>query len=71
MNSVFDNEQSELVVLNGDLVSWEFVGPEQFHGIIDQVVAPIVRHDLPFAVTFGNYDYSETRSPRSMASHMW
>lgn len=71
MNSVLDNEHSDLVVLNGDLISCEFVGPDQFNGIVDEVVAPIVKRNLPFAATFGNHDYSETCSTRSMASHMW
>jgi hypothetical protein len=71
MNSVLDNEQSNLVVLNGDLISCEFVAPDKFNGIIDQVVSPIVERNLFFAATFGNHDYSETCSTRSMASHMW
>jgi predicted MPP superfamily phosphohydrolase len=71
MNSVLDNEQPNLVVLNGDLISCEFVAPDKFNGIIDQVVSPLVKRNLPFAATFGNHDYSETCSTRSMASHMW
>jgi hypothetical protein len=70
MNSVLDNEHSDLVVLNGDLISCEFVGPDQYNGIIDQVVSPLVNRDLLFAATFGNHDYSETCSPVSMAHHM-
>jgi len=71
MNSVLDNEHSDLVVLNGDLISCENVAPDKFNAIIDQIVAPIVSHNLPFAATFGNHDYSETCSTRSMAAHMW
>lgn len=71
MNSVLDNEHSDLVVLNGDLISCENVAPDKFNGIIDQIVAPLVSRNLPFAATFGNHDYSETCSTRSMAAHMW
>lgn len=60
MNSVLDNEQPDLVVLNGDLISCEFVAPDKFESIIDEIVTPIVNRDLPFAATFGNHDYSET-----------
>jgi hypothetical protein len=70
MNSVLDNEHSDLVVLNGDLISCEFVGPDQYNGIIDQVVSPLVNRNLLFAATFGNHDYSETCSPVSMSQHM-
>jgi hypothetical protein len=71
MNSVLDNEHSDLVVLNGDLISCEWVAPGKDTEIIDHIIAPLVHRDLLFAATFGNHDYSETCSPRSMASHMW
>jgi predicted MPP superfamily phosphohydrolase len=71
MNSVLDNEPSDLVVLNGDLISCENVASDRFNSIIDQIVAPLASRNLPFAATFGNHDYSETCSTRSMASHMW
>jgi predicted MPP superfamily phosphohydrolase len=71
MNSVLDNEQPDLVVLNGDLISCEYVAPDKFNGIIDQVVSPLVKRNMPFAATFGNHDYSETCSTSSMGSHMW
>jgi hypothetical protein len=71
MNSVLDNEHSDLVVLNGDLISCEYVAPGKDHDLIDRIVAPLVNRNVPFAATFGNHDYSETCNPRSMASHMW
>jgi hypothetical protein len=71
MNSVLDNEHSDLVVLNGDLISCEYVAPGKDNDLIDRIVAPLVIRNLPFAATFGNHDYSETCNPRSMASHMW
>jgi hypothetical protein len=71
MNSVLDNEQPNLVVLNGDLISCEFVAPDKFNGIIDQVVSPLVERNMLFATTFGNHDYSETCSTKAMGYHMW
>lgn len=71
MNSVLNNEQPNLVVLNGDLTSCEFVAPENVTGLIDQVTAPLVERNLPFAATFGNHDMSKTCSTRAMSEHMW
>ncbi|KAH4799970.1 hypothetical protein HBH70_185340 [Parastagonospora nodorum] len=71
MNFVLDDECSDLVVLDGDLISCENVAPDKFNGIIDQVVPPLVSRNQPFALTFGNHDCSETWSTRSMALHMW
>jgi len=71
MNSVLDTEHPDLVVLNGDMVSCEFVAPDKYNGLLDKVVSPLVSRNLPFAATFGNHDYSETCSTRDMAAHMW
>jgi hypothetical protein len=71
MNSVLDNENPNLVVLNGDLISCEFVGPDQHNGIIDRIVAPLVNRALMFGATFGNHDSSETSSTTSMSQHIW
>jgi hypothetical protein len=71
MNSVLDNENSNLVVLNGDLISCEFVNPDQYNRIIDQIVSPLVNRNLLFGVAFGNHDSSETCSTVSMSQHMW
>ncbi|KAH6642834.1 Metallo-dependent phosphatase-like protein [Boeremia exigua] len=70
MNSVLDNEHSNLVVLNGDLTSCEFVAPENMTALIDQVTAPLVDRNMPFAATFGNHDMSKTCSTRLMLEHM-
>ena len=71
MNSVLDKEHSNLVVLNGDLISCEFVAPENVTAFIDQVTAPLANRDMPFAATFGNHDMSKTCSTRIMSEHMW
>ncbi|KAF2628876.1 Metallo-dependent phosphatase [Macroventuria anomochaeta] len=71
MNSVLDNEHSDFVVLNGDLTSCEFVAPENVTALIDQVTAPLVDRNMPFAATFGNHDMSKTCSTRIMSEYMW
>tara|TARA_R110002003_G_scaffold279_2_gene18040 strand:- start:3638 stop:4186 length:549 start_codon:yes stop_codon:yes gene_type:complete len=71
MNSVLDNERPDLVVLNGDMISCEFVGPDKYNGLIDQIVSPLTYRNLPFGATFGNHDWSETCSTLSMSKHMW
>ncbi|KZM22951.1 hydrolase [Ascochyta rabiei] len=71
MNSVLDNEHSNLVVLNGDLTSCEFIASDNFTASIDQITAPLVERNMPFAATFGNHDMSKTCNTRTMSEHMW
>ncbi|KAF2853407.1 Metallo-dependent phosphatase [Plenodomus tracheiphilus IPT5] len=71
MNSILDIEKPDLVVLNGDLTSCEWVAPENANKLIDQIVAPLAIRNLPFAATFGNHDASQTCDTRSMSEHMW
>lgn len=71
MNTVLDNEHPDLVILNGDLLSCEYVSPTSYNTLLDQVVSPMITRDLPFAATFGNHDYSETCNTHDMAAHMW
>ena len=71
MNSVLDHENPDLVVLNGDLTSCEWVATENANALIDQIVAPLVSRNLPFAATFGNHDASQTCNTRSISKHMW
>jgi hypothetical protein len=71
MNSVLENEQPDFVVLNGDLISCEWVAFSQVNGLIDQLVAPLVERNLPFGATFGNHDMSKTCLTPSSSAHMW
>lgn len=71
MESVLNNEHSNLVVLNGDLTSCEFVAPENVTNLIDHVTAPLKDRNMPFAATFGNHDMSKTCNTRAMSEHMW
>jgi hypothetical protein len=71
MNSILDTEHSNLVVLNGDLTSCEYVAPENLTTLIDQVTAPLVDRNKPFAATFGNHDMSKTCNTRTTSKYMW
>lgn len=71
MNSILDNEHPNLVVLNGDLVSCEFVAPDNANRLIDQIVAPLLSRNIPFGATFGNHDASQTCSTQLMSDYMW
>ncbi|EAA27707.1 hypothetical protein NCU04532 [Neurospora crassa OR74A] len=57
MNSVLDSEPStNLVVLNGDLITGENTFKENSTAYIDQIVEPMVRRGLTWASTYGNHD---------------
>ncbi|KAK3485537.1 Metallo-dependent phosphatase-like protein [Neurospora hispaniola] len=57
MNSVLDSEPStNLVVLNGDLITGENTFKENSTTYIDQIVEPMVRRGLTWASTYGNHD---------------
>ncbi|KAI7590558.1 hypothetical protein KC316_g3321, partial [Hortaea werneckii] len=56
MNTILDAESPQLVVLNGDLITGENTFLENSTSYIDQIVAPLVQRDLPWASTYGNHD---------------
>ena len=70
MSSVLDNEKPNMAVLNGDMISCEWVAAKDVPGLIDQIAAPLVDRDIPFAATCGNHDMSQTCSTRAMFDHM-
>lgn len=38
---------------------------------INQIAAPLVNRNMPFAATFGNHDMSKTCNTRVISEHMW
>ncbi|KAK1776637.1 Metallo-dependent phosphatase [Copromyces sp. CBS 386.78] len=57
MNTVLDSEPAtNLVVLNGDLISGENTYQENSTRYVDQIVEPMVRRGLTWASTYGNHD---------------
>lgn len=56
MGTVLDAETSQLVVLNGDLISGDQYQGADILDHIDRIVKPIVKRNLPWASTYGNHD---------------
>lgn len=60
--AVLDAEEPDLVVFLGDQVEgkhpWIHLGDNEAHvkRVIDQILAPVVEREIPFAVVFGNHD---------------
>jgi hypothetical protein len=61
---------TDLVVLNGDLTSCEWISPEEVNSVLDLIIDPLVAQKMPFTATFGNHDMSTTCNTRSMAEHI-
>lgn len=72
MNNVLNAESgTDLVVLNGDLTSCEWIGPQDVNGTIDKIINPLINRNIPFAATFGNHDMSATCNTRSISEYIW
>ncbi|KAI1746476.1 Metallo-dependent phosphatase-like protein [Xylaria castorea] len=56
VTKVLKRESTQLVVLNGDLISGYGTTADNATLYLDQVVAPIVELSLPWATTYGNHD---------------
>ncbi|KAF2177690.1 Metallo-dependent phosphatase [Zopfia rhizophila CBS 207.26] len=66
MDTILDQEPVNLAVLNGDLITGEDVRLDNGTLYIDQIVAPLINHKVPWASTYGNHDISFTCSTRAM-----
>lgn len=66
IESVLSSEPVQLVVLNGDLVSGEMIQSSDSSFNIDQIVAPLVDRNLPWASTYGNHDSEINLDPEEM-----
>ncbi|KAF2677779.1 Metallo-dependent phosphatase [Lentithecium fluviatile CBS 122367] len=72
MNKVLDAESgTDLVVLNGDLTSCEWISPEAVNSVLDKIIDPLMGRKKPFTATFGNHDMSQTCDTRRMGEHIW
>lgn len=58
INKILDQEKTDLVVLNGDLVTGENLFLENGTHYVDEVVGPLVERGLSWASAYGNHDYS-------------
>ncbi|RDA95048.1 hypothetical protein CP533_2157 [Ophiocordyceps camponoti-saundersi (nom. inval.)] len=66
---VFDAEEPDLVVFNGDLITGENAFLENSTKVIDMLVAPLVQRNLPWASTYGNHDHSLKLSAADILAH--
>ncbi|KAF7180822.1 hypothetical protein CNMCM7691_010113 [Aspergillus felis] len=58
VEKVLDHESnSQLVVLNGDLISGYGTVADNVTRYLDEIVSPIVKKQLPWASTYGNHDH--------------
>ena len=63
MANVLSEEDAQLVVLNGDLVSGEFVQDSNADQHLHAVVAPLVSMGKVWASTYGNHDSEVSLDP--------
>lgn len=56
MRQVLSQEQPNLVVLNGDLITGENTFASNSTGYLDEIVTPLVEANLSWASTYGNHD---------------
>ena len=72
INKVLDKEPStNLGVLNGDLLSCEWVAEKDTYGLLYRIISPFLDRKLPFATTFGNHDWSPTCNTNWMSKYIW
>lgn len=63
MRSVLSNENAQLVVINGDLISGEFIHPSNAAQYLPQVISPLVDANQTWASTYGNHDSDTNLDP--------
>lgn len=56
MQTILSAEKPQLAVLNGDLITGENTYLENSTSHFNQIVAPLMKHNLPWASTYGNHD---------------
>ncbi|KAF2716502.1 Metallo-dependent phosphatase [Polychaeton citri CBS 116435] len=73
MDRILDAERTQLVVLNGDLITGENAFLENSTKYVDQIVAPMVKRGLPWASTYGNHDsqYNLSRDDILAREYRW
>jgi len=58
INKALDTEKPDLVVFTGDNVADNFIGAttKRVNKAIDNIILPLAKRNIPFAVVFGNHD---------------
>lgn len=60
MNKVLDEQQPDLVIVNGDVINGDMETPEEVKQAMDNVIQPMEESGIHWAVTFGNHDEDHT-----------
>lgn len=63
MRSILSDEEAQLVVLNGDLISGEAIQGSGSSEYVHEVVSPLVEINQPWASTYGNHDCQDNLDP--------
>lgn len=66
MNKVLARERPQLAVLNGDLTNGDNTYVANSTNYIDEIVRPLVQHNLPWAALYGNHDYQHNITGRTI-----
>jgi hypothetical protein len=67
IETVLSSEDAQLVVLNGDLISGEAIkNANSSSKYVDEIVAPVIDNDLPWASTYGNHDSEINLDPEDI-----
>jgi len=69
INKVLDKESPGLVVLNGDLITGDNAFIENATVYIEQIVAPLLERNLPWASAYGNHDHQYNLSTDDLLAH--
>lgn len=69
MRTVLSNETTQLVILNGDLITGENTYKENSTDYVDEIVAPLVEAGLPWASTYGS-ELRASRPPFLLCFHV-
>ncbi|PVI05807.1 Metallo-dependent phosphatase [Periconia macrospinosa] len=69
IKKVLDKESPSLVVLNGDLITGDNGFLENSTIYLEQIVAPLVQRNLPWASAYGNHDHQYNLSTDALLEH--
>lgn len=63
MRSILSDENAQLVVLNGDLISGDAIHDSDSSEYLHEVVEPLVEINQSWATTYGNHDCQDNLDP--------
>ena len=66
---MLDFDKPDLVVLNGDLITGDNAYLHNATEVVEQMMAPMVARNLPWASTYGNHDHQYNLSGEAILEH--